>query len=273
MKEMGVVMMMNKKIKWLLISFVGVIVGGIVHITGYTTPIIDALYYYFAMMLVLSIQLIQQGDSGYAVATIILQLSAWFIFFYLIMYRFVFNMIYPRIRVVDRLKNSINYARRVMVIEGQDPRFVYMKVKFRLFPLLRWHTFKVPKPEYHNKKKIKNGVEGIEWRRMPSSIDIITDETNITWNNEDKCYQLTPDNLPRIDEDINQYRQTTVSTIKRLSNNVTEAIRGDSGLLKEKYQMGMPLPTGLLSDDDDVKRVRQKNKNEKEIDKKIDEHD
>lgn len=255
---------MNRKIKWLLISFITLIGGSFVHITGYTTPIIDALYYYFAMMLVLSVQLIQQGDSGYAMATITLQLSAWFIFFYLIAYRFFFNMIYPRIRVVDRLKNGINYARRVMVIDGEDPRFVYMKVKFRLFPVLRWHTFKVPKPEKHKGKPVKNGVKGVSWRRMPSSIDVITDDINITWNDKDQCYQLTPEHLPRIDEDINEYRQTTITTIKRLSSNITEAIRGDSGLLKEKYQMGMPLPTGLLSDDD-TKRAKKKNKEEEKV--------
>ena len=265
------------KIKYTLWVFIPILLLAIIYVAGYTDLVLSYLYYYFAMMLVITIQLINQGDGGYAFATAILQLAAWFIFFYLMAYRFAFNIIFPRIRIVDELKNTINYSRKVTIIEGPDPRFIYMKVKFKLFPILRWHTFKVPKPEYHGKKKIANGVPGVRWQRMPSSMDIISDQLNIEWNDEEKTYQLTPNYLPRIDDQVNDYRKYSQNTLKRLSSNITESVRGDSELLKEKYQMGMPLPSNLIDDDDDMPskplRSIKEVKNTDEMKEYVDKHD
>ena len=265
------------KVKYLLWVFIPIILISLIHILGFTDIVLGYLYYYFAMMLVITIQLINQGDGGYAFATALLQIAAWFIFFYLMAYRFAFNMIFPKIRIVDQLKNTINYSRKVTIIDGPDPRFVYMKVKFKLFPILRWHTFKVPKPEYQGKKKIENGIQGIRWQRMPSSIDIVTDKLNIEWNTEEDAYQLTPNYLPRVEDNVNDYRNYSQNTLKRLSSNITESVRGDSELLKEKYQMGMPLPSNLIDDEDDMPQKPLKSikevKNEKEMKSYVDGHD
>ena len=262
------------KIKHTLWILIPILLIALIYISGYTDTVLYYLYYYFAMMLIITIQLIQQGDGGYAFATALLQIAAWFIFFYLMAYRFAFNMIFPKIRIVDELKNAINYARKVTIIDGPDPRFVYMKVKFKLFPILRWHTFKVPKPEYQGKRKIENGVPGVRWQRMPSSIDIISDKLNIEWNKEENTYQLTPNYLPRIDEQIEKYRDSSIFTIKRLGQNITESVRGDPGLLKEKYQMGMPLPSGLLSDEPEkvFKNIKDV-KSEKDMKGFVDNHE
>jgi len=266
------------KIKHTLWVLIPIFLIAIIYLSGYTETVLYYLYYYFAMMLMITIQLIQQGDGGYAFATALLQIVAWFIFFYLMAYRFAFNMIFPKIRIVDNLKNAINYSRKVTLIDGPDPRFVYMKVKFKLFPILRWHTFKVPKPEYQGKRKIKNGVPGVRWMRMPSSIDIISDELNIEWNGEENTYQLTPNYLPRIDDVVDNYRYYSQNTLKRLASNITESIRGNSNLLKEKYQMGMPLPSNLIDDDDEDIPTKPLNsikevKDEKEMKEYVDKHD
>lgn len=249
--------MLSKTTKFL---FLAIIIGAlIVFLNEFSTVIIESLYYLFAMMFVLTIGLMAQGDGGYAIITLLLGLSSWFIFIYLIMYRFVFNILFPKVRIVDELKNNINYARKVKISKGEDPRFVYLKIKFKLFPVFRWHTFKVPKPEYqglYKKIAVKNGVPGVIWRRMPSSIDIVTKELNIKWNEKENSYELTVENLPRIEDDVNLYRSYALETIHRLSGNITEAIRGDSDLLKDKYQMGMPLPTGLLSDKPEEKKIK-----------------
>lgn len=256
----------NKKIMILLM-----ILGLSTIIYYYNEIIAISLYYYFLMMGDYTIQLIQQDEAGYAVITFILQILAWAIF--VIIFKFtVINMLFPKIRIVDELKNAICYARKIVNTEGEDPRFVYIRIKFKFFPVFRWHTFKIPKPEYHKKKKLKNGVPNVIWRRMPSSIDVITKELNIKWNELEKVYELTPDYLPRIDEDVNEYREKTRSTIHRLSGNVTEAIRGDSGLLKDKYQMGMPLPAGLFESEIPKKKIETMKdaKTEKDIEQIID---
>jgi len=259
-----------KAIKKLLILLLLLVIAFTFYFFNET--IINSLYYYFLMMGVITIQLVQQGDAGYAIITLILQIIAYLIFAFIVKVT-IFNMLFPKIRIVDELKNAICYARKVKNTQGSDPRFVYMKIKFKFFPVFRWHTFKVPKPEFHGKRKIENGVPGVIWRRMPSSLDVITKELNIDWNVRENAYQLTPEHLPRIDEDISQYREKTRSTIHRLSGNVTEAIRGDSGLLKDKYQMGMPLPAGLFDSDIPIKKIETMKdaKNERDIGKIIDE--
>jgi hypothetical protein len=210
--------------------------------------IIDSLYYLFAMMLVLGWLLYLQGDMNYAFIVWGLQILSWLILVFVIKIT-AFNMVFPKIRIVDELKNAITYARKIKSTKGEDQRFYYMKIKFKFFPVFRLHTLKLPKPEYQGKHKVPNGVEGIRWKRMPSSLDIITKELNIKWNSIENAYELTPDNLPRIEENIDEYRSTSKGTINRLSQNVNESVRGDAGLLKDQYQTGIPISMELVTPD------------------------
>jgi hypothetical protein len=82
---------------------------------------------------------------------------------------------------------------------------------------------------------------------MPSSIDIVTSDINMEWNEDTNVYQLTPKLLPRIAEDVSDYRMKTKDTITRLSQNVNESVRGDASLLKDQYQTGIPISMELVT--------------------------
>jgi len=225
---------------------------------SFIDKIIYSLYYFFYMMLDYTIVLYGEGEYTYGTITLILQLLAWLIFVF-IMKVTVFNALFPKIRIVDALKNDISYARKVKLTKGDDSRFIYMKVKFKFFPIFRWHTFKVPKPEFtsgglpFSRKRIAvaNGNKGVEWRRMPSSLDIVTDTINIEWNEKEEAYQLTPEHLERMEENVIEYRNKSSDTIRRLSQNVNESVRGDASLLKDQYQTGIPISMDAVVDKDD----------------------
>ena len=224
----------------------------------YLDKVVYSLYYFFYMMLDYTIILFQEEEYMYGFITLILQLLAWGIF--AIIFKFtIFNTLFPKIRIVDALKNDISYARKVKLTEGDDPRFIYMKVKFKFFPIFRWHTFKVPKPEFttkglpFNRKRVavESGNKGVEWRRMPSSLDIVTETINIEWNEKEESYQLTPEKLERMKENVEEYREKSSDTIKRLSQNVNESVRGDASLLKDQYQTGIPISMDAIVDKSD----------------------
>lgn len=212
--------------------------------------------YYFTIMLRYAIACFQEDLLGYGVLCLLLQIGAWLVFTF-VMKVSVFNFLFPKIRIVDALKNTITYARKVKQIPGDDPRFLYMRIKFKFFPILRWHTLKVPKPETirvgiplinRHDIKLENGVHGIEWKRMPSTLDIVTEDINLEWNEKEDVYQLTNINLDRTPDTATSYREKTADVIKRLSQNVNESVRGDAGLLKDQYQTGIPITTDMIPD-------------------------
>lgn len=207
-------------------------------------------------MLRYSIACFQEGLVSYGIMCLLLQIGAWLVFAFVIKVS-IFNFLFPKIRIVDALKNTITYARKIKQIDGEDPRFLYMRIKFKFFPILRWHTFKVPKPEkirkgipFINRQTVplENGVPGIEWKRMPSTLDIITEDINLEWNEKEDVYQLTNINLDRTPDTAKSYRDKTADVIKRLSQNVNESVRGDAGLLKDQYQTGIPITTDIIPD-------------------------
>jgi len=209
----------------------------------------ESIDYYFTIMLRYTIALIAEGEYGIAAITMVLQICAWLVFVFVFKVGF-FDIVFPRIRVVDQLKNTLTYARKVKMVEGEDKNYVYMRAKFTLRPFLRWHTLKLPKPEYtrkgipfYNRKtvKVKNGIPGIEWRRMPSTMDIITPEINLFWNSVENVYELSSERLDRYVEDTDSYRTKSLSTIKRLAHNVHEAVMGDHYLVKDHMQTGITL--------------------------------
>ena len=212
--------------------------------------------YYFTIMLRYAIACFQEDMLGYGIMCLLLQIGAWLIFAFIVKVS-IFNYMYPKIRIVDSLKNTITYARKVKMTTGNDPMFVYMRVKFKLFPILRWHTLKIPKPEEIMKGipmltrqtiKLNNGVKGIKWVRMPSTLDIVTQDINLEWNDKEEVYQLTDINIDRTEDPADSYRLKTADVIKRLSQNVNESVRGDAGLLKDQYQTGIPITTDMMPD-------------------------
>lgn len=247
----------NKKGVFTLIS-IALILFIFMTTEGLLETVVAPFDYYFTIMLRYSIACFEEGLVSYGILCLLLQIAAWLIFVF-IMKVTVFNFMFPRIRIVDALKNTITYARKVKMTTGKDNRFIYMKIKFKFFPVLRWHTLKLPKPKQmrvgipfltRRLKEVENGVEGIEWRRMPSTLDVVTEDINLCWNAEENTYELSNLNLDRTPDPADSYRDKTVDVIKRLSQNVNESVRGDAGLLKDQYQTGIPITTDILSSSD-----------------------
>jgi len=223
---------------------------------GLFATVIAPFDYYFTIMLRYAIACFQEDLISYGILCLLLQIGAWLIFAFIVKVS-IFNFLFPKIRIVDSLKNTITYARKIKMIEGDDPHFMYMRIKFKFFPVLRWHTFKVPKPEEirvgiplltRRTIKLENGISGIEWRRMPSTLDIITQDINLDWNDKEEVYQLSNINIDRTADPADSYRAKTADVIKRLSQNVNESVRGDAGLLKDQYQTGIPITTDMMPD-------------------------
>lgn len=223
---------------------------------GLLQLVIEPFDYYFTIMLRYAIACFQEGIVGYGILCLLLQIGAWLIFVFIVKVS-IFNYLFPKIRIVDSLKNTITYARKVKIVEGDDPHYMYMRIKFKFFPILRWHTLKIPKPEEirigipmltRRTVKLDNGIKGIKWVRMPSTLDIVTEDLNLEWNEKENVYQLTNINIDRTEDPADSYRVKTADVIKRLSQNVNESVRGDAGLLKDQYQTGIPITTDIIPD-------------------------
>jgi len=209
----------------------------------FVTPIRDAFDYYFLHMLRLSIACFNDNLFEYGVIILIIQIIAWLVVT-IMLYFGVFNILFPRIRGVNEMRTRNTYARKVIQIDGPDDDYVYLKVKFTLFPIFDWFTMKIPKPNKHS---------GVEWRRMPSSIDILMDDINLSWDSKKRTYHITGRNVERIEDDVKTYRDKSNKNIKRIGENVGSAIQGDSNMMKDYYTMNLvmdenkePIPKNKL---------------------------
>lgn len=230
----------NTKRKFIILSlFLSFIAGSIIFIPS----IREAFDYYFLMMLRLSIQCFNEELVSYGIIVLIIQIIAWFIafaFFYL----GFFNIYFPRIRFVNPMRTKNTFARMIIQIDGPEKQYVYMKVKFTFFPLFDWYTLKLPNPKYFTE---------INYKRMPSSIDIHVNNINVIWNSEKQYYELSETPLKRLPDNIDFYREKNRRIIKHIGEYVGDAIHGDSNMMKDYYTMSLvmdennePIPKKML---------------------------
>lgn len=182
---------------------------------------------YFLSMLYLSIQCFKEELIEYGIITLILQIVAWSIAI-ITFYYTIFNFIFPKLRGINDMGAKTIFARKIMWLDKYDPDNIYCKVKFTLFPIFKWYTMKIPKPS----KKIK-------WVRMPSYLDISSDNINLTWDEKDRLYKLTDKPIDSINDDIEVYRKKSSNTIKHVGEYVGDAIHGDSHMMKDYYTMSL----------------------------------
>lgn len=162
----------------------------------------------------------------------------------------IFDTLFPKIRVVDSYKNTITYARRVLPFSPfhkHTDNSRYLMVKFKLFPMLRWHEMKLPAPD-----KVK-------WRRMPFSIDLITEDIYLNWNDKEDYYQLGKTEDLRIPDTPKWYEELSMENIRNVASNVNEGVRGDFALVKDQYQAGIPI-TPEMAEKPVHKRKKQESK-------------
>ena len=204
---------------------------------------IDYIDFYFLSLLRLSIACFEQDLPEYGIIVFIIQFLAW-LAFATFFYFGVFNMVYPRIRGVNAMRTKNTYARKVLQVEGPDPDYVYVKVKFTLLPIFDWYTMKIPKPTKDN---------GVKWRRMPQSIDIQSEDINLIYNETEHLYEITNKNIERIQDEQQYYKNKTTKIIKYIGENIGSAIQGDSNMMKDYYTMSLvmdennePIPKQML---------------------------
>lgn len=141
-----------------------------------------------------------------------------------------------------RTKNT--FARMIIQIDGPKKEYLYLKVKFKFFPVFDWYTLRLPNPKYH---------KNVTFRRMPSSIDVQITNINVIWNEHNQQYELTDKPLKRMAEDIQYYREKNRRIIKHIGEYVGDAIHGDSNMMKDYYTMSLvmdennePIPKKML---------------------------
>jgi len=182
--------------------------------------------HFFLSMLYLSIACFEEGLIEYGILTLLIQMAAWSVVI-VTFYFTVFNMFFPRIRSINSMGAKNVLARKVMWTKTDDT-YIYAKVKFTLFPAFKWYTIRIPKPS-----------KTVKWIRMPSFLDISSEEIDMGWDPIHHMYYITGKPLKRIEDDINVYRGKSRDVIKHVGEYVGDAIHGDSDMMKDYYTMSL----------------------------------
>ena len=264
------------------ITIIAIVVAIMYFFRGNLIQFYFMLDWYFTVFLVTSLNEFSLGNVEMGLLTLAIQLVAWFmagIFFKVT----IIDTFYPRFRVVTANKDVYRFARKICRTTGDDPNYIYFMVKFHLRPVLRWHKMKLPRPEYvmtgipfisRTKKYIDNGIKGITWRRMPAHIDILTNDMHLNFNDEEQCYQLGLKLEIYRPDDVTQYEELAFNEVKTIGSNVIESVKGDYGLIKDQYHMGIVireknLPIPDEEPDKENKPDSIKKDDKKNIDNKV----
>lgn len=230
-----------------ILAIIGIFIILNIFYPDYFGTLYGHLDFYFSAFLVTAIVLFEQGDAQLGIMCLVIQIAAWLAFLFLLKVT-VFDMYFPKIRIITPTKDFYVIARKVAQGKGDDPRFIYFMVKFHLRPIFSWHKLKIPKPEAYYKGipgfnrreiKVKTGTAGVRWRRMPASLDILTDTLHINFNEKELVYELglKADNYRP--DPVEPYSQSTFDGVQQVGTNIIESVKGDYGLIKGQFNMGI----------------------------------
>ena len=190
----------------------------------------EMLYYYFLHMLVLSFFCFGEGLVTLGLITFFLQFIAWFIFGFFFFYLIIFNMVFPRIRLVNGMRSKNTIARKCLQMISDDENWIFLKVKFRILPIFDWYTLKLPNPKYQKQYSFK---------RMPSSIDVHSESIDCAWDSIDELYFITENPMRRCLDAPVPYKDDIRHTIKEIGESVGESIQGDADMIKDYYTLNL----------------------------------
>jgi len=259
-------MKMNNTLKSFLrkMGLVAAAVAAIIYIV-WAYNLYDPIETYFIAFGWTGVQVIMQGESiGLALYLFFIQFCAWLAFYFFFKVSFI-DTLFPIIRIVTPEKDAFKVARRVNVFypPDADPKYIYTHVRFHKLPILRWHVLKIPKPEYtgtFEKKRVQNGCMGVVWRRMPSSVDILTNTYDVGWNNAEMAYEIGYKHTATKDDPAEPYADVAFKSIQETGENIIESCKGDYGLIKDQFHMGIvvrekqPFKPEIKEEDTVVKR-------------------
>lgn len=175
------------------------------------------------------------GDSanaGVILAAILVVL--WAIFLYLLKL-VTWNVIFPKVRLIDRYGNRIKTARvyfqahafKVQITDClKGSRKIYYWGKFRLLPILMFHRIMIDKEHFMT-------------RRWPWTIDVFTDGMNLKWDTKEGCYVVDDGKLEGTYDDKKPYIDQAIEDVKTIGDDVVHGVRGDFGLIKRKFKLGL----------------------------------
>lgn len=232
------------KIPILVISVIAIL---IYYLKDMMVQIVDYLDFYFLAFLMTAIQQFKLGDIGLGALCLIIQIIMYLLALLLFKVTII-DTYFPRFRVVTPDKDIFKFARKIKQTTGDDPRYAYFMVKFHLTPVLRWHKLKIPKPKYVmrgipfiNRKmlEIKDGFKDVSWRRMPASMDIITSDMHLNYDRTEQCYILGKKLEVYRADPVKPYEELAFNGIQTIGTNVIESVKGDWGLIKDQFHMGI----------------------------------
>lgn len=188
-----------------------------------------------------------QAGGDHAVAGLILAVILFFLwaFMFWMLKLIIWNVIFPRIRLIDQYGNRVKTAR---IYVGAKPANVdiagslkgtkkeYYWGKFKLFPILYFQRICIDKGKFRT-------------RRMPWHIDVFTDGMNLEWDTRERCFVVADeDELACVIDDKEPYLDASLADVKTVGDLVVEGVRGDFGLIKRKFKLGLSVKR--LSDKD-----------------------
>jgi hypothetical protein len=172
------------------------------------------------------------ATAGFILAAILIIL--WAIFFYLLKL-IIWNVVFPKIRLIDQYGNRIRTARVYFHARALKPNITdclkgtrkeYYWGKFRLLPIIQFHRVMVDKGKFR-------------LRRMPWTIDVFTDGLNLKWDTKERCYVVDDGQLVSQFDEKQPYIDDALEGIKTVGDLVVEGVKGDFGLIKKKFKLGL----------------------------------
>lgn len=172
------------------------------------------------------------ATAGYILAAILVVL--WIVFLYLVKL-VTWNVVFPKVRLIDRYGNRIKTARvyvqahalKVQITDClKGSRKTYYWGKFKLLPIIQFHRIMIDKEKFMI-------------RRWPWTIDVFTDGMNLKFDVKEGCYAVDDGKLEGLYDDKKPYVDQALTDIKTVGDLVIEGVKGDFGLIKRKFKLGL----------------------------------
>jgi len=191
------------------------------------------------------------GDSATAGFILAVILSLLWAFMFWMLKLIIWNVVFPKIRLIDQYGNRVNTVRVYMQARPAHPNItdaltkhkkVYYWGKFKLMPFLQFHRIMIDRDKFQT-------------RRTPWHIDVFTEGMNLKWDYTLRCYVADDGELANVFDDKQPYLDDALEDIKNVGDLVVEGVKGDFGLIKRKFKLGLS-----------VKRLSDHNAEEEDAD-------
>lgn len=189
------------------------------------------------------------GDSATAGAILAIILVILWAFMFWMLKLIIWNVVFPKIRLIDQYGNRIKTARvylrarafKVNPDESKATRKDYYYGKFRLFPILMFHRICIDRSKFRT-------------RRMPWYHDVFTDGMNLKWDKKEEGYIVDDGDLVSVFDATGPYQEHALTDIKTVGTLVVEGVKGDFELIKKKFKLGLAVKRLKEATDEEPKQ-------------------